>query len=239
MNTAVENLTFRERIAGLLTSQNAIVGLLVVSSLCTYFLGGPGYLLGLLYVIFILWSSKGDWKSFGLDWSKFSISMVCKAFAYAICIVLVTDIFISPSLTHLYNESSEIEQFNSIQGNTFQYIIFIIVGWINGGFGEELFYRGFMMKRIGNFLNDENWGWIIGLVITSVVFGLVHQYQGMSGVISTGIVGFMIGVIYFRNRTNLLLCILIHGLIDTIGITLLYTGNADLLSSFGRSIMNF
>jgi membrane protease YdiL (CAAX protease family) len=55
-----------------------------------------------------------------------------------------------------------------------------------------------------------------------VLFGLAHQYQGLSGMISTGLVGLALGILFLKSRNRLWLTILTHGVYDAILITLIY-----------------
>ena len=64
------------------------------------------------------------------------------------------------------------------------------------------------------------------MIISSVLFGLAHWYQGKSGVLSTGIVGAVLGILFIASGFNLWLPILTHGFIDTVGLFLIYV-NAD------------
>ncbi len=59
--------------------------------------------------------------------------------------------------------------------------------------GEEIVYRGFLMGQFWAFTGD---GWIAA-VLSSVVFGLMHGYQGPWGILRTGLIGmiFAAGVI--------------------------------------------
>lgn len=59
--------------------------------------------------------------------------------------------------------------------------------------GEEIVYRGFLMGQFWAFTGD---GWIAA-ALSSVVFGLVHGYQGTWGIFRTGLIGmvFAAGVI--------------------------------------------
>ena len=71
-------------------------------------------------------------------------------------------------------------------------------------------------------LAGSGWGSLtLNILVTSTVFGLSHGYQGRSGIISTGIVGMVLALIFVLSDFNLWLVILTHGLIDTIGIALI------------------
>jgi membrane protease YdiL (CAAX protease family) len=58
------------------------------------------------------------------------------------------------------------------------------------GFCEELLYRGWLWRFFGD-LTGHLW---IAVVLSAVVFGLAHAYQGRAGIISTGILGLLFSV---------------------------------------------
>jgi membrane protease YdiL (CAAX protease family) len=68
---------------------------------------------------------------------------------------------------------------------------------------------------------------LIAVFISSVLFGLAHRYQGVSGMITTGLVGFAFGLMFINSKNRLWLTILTHGIYDMIGITLIYLSMED------------
>lgn len=62
---------------------------------------------------------------------------------------------------------------------------------ISAGICEELLYRGWLLNLIGASTGSV---WI-GLLLSSVAFGLGHAYQGPQGILSTGFVGLLLGLI--------------------------------------------
>ena len=65
---------------------------------------------------------------------------------------------------------------------------------------------------------------MVALLITSVVFSLGHGYQGLSGVITTGLTGLFFGILYLACGRNLWVPILAHGALDTFGFLLIFFG---------------
>ena len=53
----------------------------------------------------------------------------------------------------------------------------------------------------------------LALLISSVIFGFNHLYQGAGGVAGTAIAGFLFGLLFLLTG-NLVLPILFHGVID-------------------------
>ena len=63
---------------------------------------------------------------------------------------------------------------------------------ISAGICEELLYRGWLLHLIAASTGSV----FIGLLLSSVAFGLGHAYQGLQGVLSTGVVGFLLGLVF-------------------------------------------
>ena len=73
---------------------------------------------------------------------------------------------------------------------------FIVLLIIAGGIREEL-QRAFLMHRFEQRLG----GAIVGLVVTSVAFGLGHTMQGWDAAMATGTLGAFWGVLYLMRRS--------------------------------------
>lgn len=76
---------------------------------------------------------------------------------------------------------------------------------------EEFLYRGWLMQLFGAGLGSI---WF-GLVVSSVAFGLAHMYQGRTGVIGTGVLGLLFGLIFLASG-SLLPGQVLHAAIDII-----------------------
>jgi len=63
---------------------------------------------------------------------------------------------------------------------------------LTAGLCEEFLYRGWLLNLTGYALKSV-WA---GLLISSVFFGLAHLYQGRKGMLGTGILGLVFGLIY-------------------------------------------
>jgi membrane protease YdiL (CAAX protease family) len=79
------------------------------------------------------------------------------------------------------------------------------------GFVEELVWRGYLMTRIEE-VSGSRWK---AILLTSLLFGFNHLYQGPTGVIFTAIDGFMFATVFAYTR-RLWPVALGHGLLDLI-----------------------
>ena len=82
---------------------------------------------------------------------------------------------------------------------------------ITAGVCEEILFRGFMLHYLHVFPWTLNL--TVALLISSVIFGCNHLYQGVGGVAGSAIVGFLFGLLFLLTG-NLLLPIIFHGVVD-------------------------
>lgn len=118
----------------------------------------------------------------------------------------------------------DLSRFNALEGNLPLLLMSVASVWITAAFCEELLYRGFFLGRLSRVLGGTRGAWWSALAVTSVIFGLIHMYQGWAGVFLTGFVGFLLGVVYLVSGRNLWVPILVHGLTNTVSFCLLYAG---------------
>ena len=82
---------------------------------------------------------------------------------------------------------------------------------IGAGVSEELLFRGFLLYYLARYLPDLNvWPQIL---IASAVFGLAHLFQGWRGILATGALGAVFGLLYAVTG-SLFVPVVIHAAID-------------------------
>jgi len=86
------------------------------------------------------------------------------------------------------------------------------VVWIGVALFEEL-SRVFLLTRLWKVWPGERAAWTI-IVLTSFLFGFVHVYQGVAGVISVGLMSLIQGWFYLR-KGRLLPLVIAHALYDS------------------------
>jgi membrane protease YdiL (CAAX protease family) len=123
----------------------------------------------------------------------------------------------------------DLSGYDSIVGNNSMLLLFLIVSWTTAGLGEELIYRSFLLEHIGVFFEDSKAKELISLSISSILFGLLHFPQGIVGIISTGIAGFIFGLVYLKTNRNIWAAYFAHAITDTVGVLIIYSGLYKLL----------
>lgn len=117
-------------------------------------------------------------------------------------------------------------QVGAIAGNLPMLLGMLAIAWSTAAFGEELLFRGFLLGRLRALLGGGLGVGIVAAFVQALVFGLAHAYQGPTGILVTGLIGLVFGLLYLRLRA-LWPLVIAHGLIDTVGLLALYAGMAS------------
>ncbi len=215
----------RDEIRYQLRNQPLITGALILFFIGLTALGQLGFILSILLVLIIHWLMRSSRHELGLNAPKSWTKTIAFGITLTIIILLFFTI-INPLLSQLApSQVKDLSRFNSIRGNEFMLFVAIISSWVTAGFAEELIWRGYILKNLAILFGNKKTSWVLSLIITSLLFGCIHYYQGMIGIIQTGLAGFFLGIIYILNgKKNLWLNIIVHGSIDTISMVALYFG---------------
>jgi len=81
---------------------------------------------------------------------------------------------------------------------------------ITAGICEEILYRGLLMTALG-----MAFGLWPAVIVSSVVFGLGHMYQGVGGVVRTGLVGLVMALVVVFTG-SLFTAMVMHAVMDIV-----------------------
>jgi membrane protease YdiL (CAAX protease family) len=87
--------------------------------------------------------------------------------------------------------------------------------WTFAAFGEEVAYRGYLLRRAADLGNWSTTACAFGLLWSSVLFGFGHYYKGPAGILESTVSGLILGGAYLMTKRNLWAAIFAHGLSDT------------------------
>ena len=81
------------------------------------------------------------------------------------------------------------------------------------------------MTQISRLFGESKTGWTIGLFSSAIMFGLVHAYQGVTGILMTGFTGIVFGLVFLNSKRNLWASIFAHAFTDSLAFILIYNWN--------------
>jgi CAAX protease family protein len=171
--------------------------------------------------LFLWWRGPG-WRAIGLrrppNWSR-TIAIGAALSLYQFVSLYVVE----PLLARLTSgELPDVSLFATLVGNPLELLFWLVISWTLAAFMEEMVFRGWLTARAAELFGLTPTAWAIAILATSVIFGVSHLYQGLSGMLATGINGLLFGVAYLASGRNLWCAIIAHGLIDTIGFVMIY-----------------
>ena len=185
-----------------------------------------GYVLAIIVGALVLKHQGSGWRMIGLgrptSWPKTLLAGFGAAVG-AIAAFVLTQAIVIGILTVLGVSPPEIDQsrFNPVEGNLPLLLLMLALAWTTIAFGEELFYRAFLISRLVDHAGMSN---KLAITISSIVFALVHFAEGPVGILSNGSFAILFGWIYLKSGRNLWITCIGHGLINSLRFMLLYAG---------------
>jgi len=185
-----------------------------------------GYILSLLSATAILKLRGAGWRNIGLarpkSWTRTLLISLVGILGTIIVINLV-------SMTVIYLSGSQlsepdISRFNPLAGNLPLLLFMVTLALTTNAFGEEMLFRAFLTSRLADVFQDTRAGWTFAAIVSSILFGLAHYGEGITGIFSNGAFGMLFAFIYLRNGRNLWSLIIAHGILNSLRYILIYLG---------------
>ena len=167
---------------------------------------------------------EGGWSAMGFKRPASWVRIVLIALAAAVLRLALGEFVIDPLTSRFWPPAALPAMAAGITGNPKSAILALLLVWTFAAFGEEISYRGYLLGRaadLGRRSTAAYWG---AMVLASVLFGFGHYYKGPSGIVDSEVAGLILGAAYLLSGRNLWACILAHGLIDTVGVVILFFG---------------
>jgi membrane protease YdiL (CAAX protease family) len=205
----------------LIIAELIIVLLITVAYLADFIpLSGTPFLLLLGW--FSLWLRGIGWRAVGLQHPARWGHTILLGTAVGVVYQFFSLYVLEPLIIMLTGKSINLAQFVPIKGNLFLLIFFLVLIWTLAAFGEEFVYRGYLMNRVADLAGRSNMAWAVSLVVVSILFGIAHLYQGISGVLTNISAGLIYGALYLLTGRNLWAPIIAHGVYDTVALLLIF-----------------
>lgn len=157
----------------------------------------------------------GSWQSALRTVWQSGVVFVAGTFAFAIGAILMANLVGIP-------EGADMSKYAYLRGNLTMTILALASVYLVSSFAEEVIYRGFLITRITELGGSGKIAQWCAVVISSIVFGLVHSDWGLTGMVQASCMGLALGVSYLAVQRNLWVMILAHGYMDTVLILQMY-----------------
>ena len=128
-----------------------------------------------------------------------------------------------PLLAELIHPVPQPSFLGYIRGNTGGFLFWVAIGWIVGGFMEEVLFRGFLLTRVSQLFADPALGLAVGIVGQAVLFGALHLYAGAFAFVFATTLAVSSGIFYLFLGRNLWPLIAMHGAWNTAAMWSVYS----------------
>ncbi len=102
-----------------------------------------------------------------------------------------------------------------LPANGYEFIHFTTVA-VTAGICEEIIFRAYLIRYFEFYLSTTDPSRTLAVILTALVFGLIHLYQGWQAVVKISGLSIALGFMFLYTQ-SLWINILIHILIDLIG----------------------
>lgn len=174
--------------------------------------------------IFLWWRGPGL-RAIGLSRPTSLLHTLMVGLVVGVGYQLVGTFAVEPAIVRLTSgELPDVSLFRSVVGNERQLAYWIALSWTLGALLEEVAFRGWILTRFAEIGRFSGGSWVGGALASSALFGVVHAYQGVSGMIGTGLTAFVFASVYLATGRNLWTAIATHGVLDTTAFVMMYFG---------------
>jgi membrane protease YdiL (CAAX protease family) len=147
-------------------------------------------------------------------WVRYIIAVVLFTLA-----AIIAWTYLAVLIKRLKNEPRKYASSNLMQKVSYAYLFpatraerrwWVLVG-LTAGICEEALFRGFLL----HYLHTSPWrlNLTLALLLSALIFGLQHLYQGVQGVIVSAVLGALFGLLFLLSG-SLLLPMLLHAALD-------------------------
>lgn len=184
-----------------------------------------------ILMLVVVWSGmklRGEkWNDLGVTFKSISIKEAIKVFSLSVLVMIlalagfIIGSVIMANITGI-PEGSNMGGYDFLKDNIG--MLFLTLGgvYIASSFGEEVIYRAFLINRISELGHNTAKATVVAVILSSIIFGLVHYEWGPMGIVQTGFMGLVLGICYIKLKKRLWVLILAHAYMDTILMVQLY-----------------
>lgn len=141
-------------------------------------------------LLFIVWNSGDSFENFGLR--KFRLAR-----DLGLAVVLFAGIYVCFHLPFRLHKGHYESSLDLLTVTDAASGLVLVLSTIAAAFVEELLFRGILLTRLEELLNNV-WA---GILISAALFAGAHAYQSLLGVVSAFAMGLFYGIVFAKTRS--------------------------------------
>ncbi len=172
-----------------------------------------------------LWMRGATWADVGLRRPRLLRLLAAVPLGYIACLSAGLAVrALQGTLNPHTGAGKDYAMFQPVAHHLPEYLFWVFASWTTVAFGEEMLFRGFMLDALQRALGGRTWALVVAVLAQGVLFGALHIYQGVNGAVVAGALGVVLGFVWWGSGRNLWAGIVVHGLIDSVSMTVIYLG---------------
>lgn len=178
----------------------------------------------LIAIAAIAFETRAPLRDLGLARPPSITRTIVTGIALGVALLFFSKLLLTPIVEKLTGIPRDLSAFDFLRGDTRAYLALMPKIWIGAALCEELVFRAFLIGRIETaFGGASRLATAAAIVLSSVVFGAAHAYQGLTGMLITGTLGLIFAIVFVAVRRDLWTTIVAHGVYDTLSLGLVLT----------------
>jgi membrane protease YdiL (CAAX protease family) len=174
--------------------------------------------------LYLKYISKEPFSDIFFSFKRFQVKAIWIGIVAAILLSLFFRFAWDPLINIIFPSGKiDLSDFANIRNSPVNYVIFLIIALLVGGFYEEIIFHGFIFTRLEKIFKGK-WATPVAFIFTTIIFGLYHFQQGIKGILLTAIAGAIYHALILKFNRNLWYGVFVHAFFDFIGLTLIYLG---------------
>lgn len=170
--------------------------------------------LGLTFlVLFMSWRDREPFGRLGWDFHRWPVEVIWGILLFFPVFYIAG--FLQPILQQIGLSSPHTPTPSFLEATGMTEIILAAFLVVVVAISEETLFRGYLLLRFTQITKNRG----VALIISSVIFALGHGYEGSAGVVTVGVIGFLLAIVYIWRR-SLIAPMVMHFMQDFIGIVL-------------------
>lgn len=185
-----------------------------------------GYSIPILFFVWLVLKHNGEtFSDIGFRFKSFHSRAALIGSMAAVAILSIMQLLVFPVLEHFIElESTDIGLYDFIKASKAQYLLIVVMGWLIGGFYEEIVFHGFIFTRLEQMIPGR-YATVLSFVVSCILFGAYHLQMGSGGAFNALMVGGVYQGLFLYFKRNLWASIICHGVYNTMVMTLIYLGH--------------
>lgn len=221
-----------------IVSLAGIVLVLVAAYRVPYVSPYASVLIGAGLAIALVWATAGaPVVELGLSPPRCIGRTLAIGIVAGVALVLVSRLMLTPLIERLTGIRRDLSAVEYLHGNGRAVLALLPAVWLSAGICEEVVYRGYLISQLAKLCGNSREALLASTALAAIGFGLAHWHQGLTGMLVTGSLGLLFGLLFLQQSRNLWVNMIAHIVADTVSLSLIGLNWDGWLDALGRGLV--